>query len=187
VIKVLKNIIEPEIGEVVFRMNTSARRYIIRLCGGKITVTVPYRGSLREAERFFYKNREDLLKKLSKRETDKTPVLSDLNSEEFRSLRLRAKEYLPARLSELALLHGFKYTVCKVGKSRSAWGSCSVRGTIILSCYLMLFPKHLIDYVLIHELCHTVQHNHSPKFWALVDKFTNGQAKTLRKELRTKN
>ena len=55
---------------------------------------------------------------------------------------------------------------------------------ISLSLFLVTLPEHLRDYVIIHELCHTVHHNHSPRFHALVDRFTGGHEKALARELR---
>lgn len=80
-----------------------------------------------------------------------------------------AREYLPARLEELAEGHGFKYRKIRLSKATSRWASCSDSGTISLNAHLMRLPKDLIDYVLIHELCHTKQMNHSRDFWKLVE------------------
>ena len=66
----------------------------------------------------------------------------------------------------------------------SRWGSCSATGSINLSCYLMLLPPHLMDYVLLHELTHTREMNHGPKFWEILDGLTEGKAHKLRAELR---
>jgi predicted metal-dependent hydrolase len=81
-----------------------------------------------------------------------------------------AKRFLPPRLRELAEKHGFKYSQCSVRNSHSRWGSCSGKGNISLSIYLVLLTEELIDYVLLHELCHTVEMNHGERFWAILDK-----------------
>jgi predicted metal-dependent hydrolase len=107
-----------------------------------------------------------------------------MESKEDRELRARAKQYLPAEMQRLAQLHGFQYKQVKVRKSKTRWGSCSSKGIINLSFYLTLLPLHLIEYVLLHELCHTVEMNHSAAFWSLLDKHTHNRAKLLRKELR---
>ena len=100
------------------------------------------------------------------------------------ALRYQARLILPQRLSELARRHGFSYVRVGVNSARTRWGSCSGRRHINLSLFLMMLPQHLSDYVLLHELCHTVEMNHGPRFWALMDKVTDGQSKALRAELR---
>ena len=102
----------------------------------------------------------------------------------IRALKKSAQAYLPPLLSELAEHYGFKYKKVKITGSKSCWGSCSATGSINLSCYLMLLPPHLMDYVLLHELTHTREMNHGPKFWEILDDLTEGRAKTLRAELR---
>lgn len=101
------------------------------------------------------------------------------------ALRHRAKHYLTLRLKKLAVVHGFRYGNCTVRDVHSRWGSCNVKGDISLSIYLMLLPERLIDYVLLHELCHTVEMNHSERFWKLLSQCTApADAKELRKELK---
>ena len=102
----------------------------------------------------------------------------------IRALKKSAQTYLPPLLSELANHYGFKYKKVKITGSKSRWGSCSATGSINLSCYLMLLPPHLMDYVLLHELTHTKEMNHGPKFWEILNDLTEGKAKTLRAELR---
>lgn len=102
----------------------------------------------------------------------------------IRALKKAAQAYLPPLLDELAGHYGFKYKKVKITGSKSRWGSCSATGSINLSCYLMLLPPHLMDYVLLHELTHTREMNHGPKFWEILDGLTEGRAKTLRAELR---
>lgn len=100
------------------------------------------------------------------------------------ALRHRAKQILPQRLAQLAAQHSLKYTSANVRDSHSRWGSCSTRGSISLSIYLVLLPIELIDYVLRHELCHTVHMNHSQQFWALLDKLCCTSSKRLCKQLK---
>ena len=180
----LKKIHDPELGEILFRRNDRAKRYIIRCGKEKVTVTVPRAGRLKDAESFFYKNREKLIPVFRKMKEQHTNKKGELSSEEIISLKEKAIAYLPSELARIAAICGFQYKECKIGKSKTHWGSCSSSGTIHLSLYLMLLPENLIRYVLLHELCHTIHHNHGKGFWALMDSYTNNGAKLLQKELR---
>lgn len=103
----------------------------------------------------------------------------------LRAMKKAAEVYLPPLLSMWAERFGLTYRKVRITCARSRWGSCSAARTISLSCYLMLLPPHLMDYVLLHELAHTKEMNHGPQFWELLDSMTDGQALRLRKELRT--
>lgn len=102
----------------------------------------------------------------------------------IRAMKRKAESFLPVLLKELSERYELPYKRTKITGSRSRWGSCSSIKSISLSCYLMLLPPHLADYVMLHELAHTREMNHGPQFWALLDGLTEGQAKRLRKELR---
>lgn len=100
-----------------------------------------------------------------------------------RALLYQAEELLPGRLADLATLYGLSYRALNCRHLKSRWGSCSSHKDITLNYYLMQLPWALIDYVLVHELAHTKEMNHSPKFWQIVEECLPDY-KLLRKELR---
>jgi len=98
--------------------------------------------------------------------------------------RKEAKELLPARTRELALLYGFTCEKVYIKNLKSKWGSCSSLGNINFNLSLMLLPDHLIDYIILHELAHTREHNHGAGFWKLLNILTNNKAKEYDREIR---
>ncbi len=98
-------------------------------------------------------------------------------------LRCEAKEYLPKRVAELAKNFNFNINEVKIKNSVSRWGSCSNKNNINLSLYLILLPDFLSEYVIIHELAHTVHRNHGPLFWDYLEKLS-GNVKSKAKLLK---
>jgi hypothetical protein len=98
-------------------------------------------------------------------------------------LKHSAKKYLTVRVNELALKYGFEVKKFSLRGQKTRWGSCSHSGKISLNYRLMKLKKEIIDYIIIHELCHLRQMNHSKKFWLEVEKIIPGY-KALKKELR---
>ncbi len=83
-------------------------------------------------------------------------------------LKQEATEYIPVRTAKLAVQFGFNYKRVTIRSQKSRWGSCSANGSLSFNSRLMKFDKDVIDYVIVHELCHLKEMNHSKKFWRLV-------------------
>ncbi|MHB1687647.1 MAG: M48 family metallopeptidase [Ignavibacteriaceae bacterium] len=125
-------------------------------------------------------------------EKDELIIISPENSKiELRKLfdawlKLQAKNFLAGRAAELARQFGFQINKISIRGQKTRWGSCSARGSLSFNFMLMQHRKEAIDYVIIHELCHLREMNHSQNFWMLVEKFCPDY-KNLRKELKGKS
>lgn len=81
----------------------------------------------------------------------------------------KAKPIFNSMLQQIAEIHGFHYHRLSIRSQKTRWGSCSNQKNINLNCKLLFMPEDVVRYVMIHELCHTIEMNHSNRFWALVE------------------
>lgn len=101
----------------------------------------------------------------------------------IRALKKEAEQLLPQRLQTLSQQYGFSYRSLSIKRLKSRWGSCNERTEIVLNCFLMQLPWHLIDYVLLHELTHTKILRHGGPFWRELGKYVK-DLKAVRKEMK---
>ncbi len=95
--------------------------------------------------------------------------LDDFNHLLEKWLKQKARIIFNEMLEALAEQHGFHFNRISIRAQKTRWGSCSSSKNISLNCKLLFMPKKVVEYVMIHELCHTIQMNHSSKFWRLVE------------------
>jgi len=150
---------------------------------GRLLVRAPIRASQKAIEQFVAAHRGWIAKHLAiveerkMRHPEPTP-------EEETALRRAAAAYLPRRTAELSALMGASYTNVKINFARTRFGSCNAKNGINFSARLMRYSPRAIDYVIIHELAHTWEHNHSPRFWQIVARFMPDY-KEVEKELKS--
>lgn len=109
---------------------------------------------------------------------------ADYTPAQIEALRREAKQILPAMVERLACQYGFRYGRVTIRATRSKWGCCTSQNNLSLSLFLMTLPTHLQEFVVLHELCHTVHHNHSAEFHALLNKVTGGREAELNRQLK---
>lgn len=174
---------DSDLGRIILRSNSRARRFTFRCTEDGLCCTVPVRSRQSDLLRAIEELRPRL-KAMMVRFKERQAGLYRLTPQEVEFLRKQAKKQLPPRLQALASARGLSFSNVSIHRSRTRWGSCSSRGSISLSLYLMLLPPHLQDYVMQHELTHLMEMNHSSRFWNLLDKATGGKALEYRKEIR---
>ncbi len=141
---------------------------------GQVIVRAPQTASLREIESFVRKNAGWLRKHLEMAERQRAAEAESsappFTMEEIRALADQALRVIPGRVALFAPVVGVKYGRITIRNQRTRWGSCSAKGNLNFNCLLMLAPPEVLDYVIVHELCHRKEMNHSPRFWAEVAK-----------------
>jgi len=157
--------------EPVFVRHPRARRYVVSVrVDGRVRVTLPRWGSLREA-RAFAGEQQRWIERQQRRldeERTATPVVPVVSVAIQRAAWARAKRELPQRLLGLATELGVSVARVSVRNQKWRWGSCSRRGHICLNWRLVDMPDWVRDYVMVHELMHLRRMDHSQKFWKLV-------------------
>ena len=136
----------------------------------KLIIRAPMRATNEDINRFMLQHKkwiETHLAKAQKREKAKEG-LHKLTQEEITALAKQATEIIPERVKYYAPIVGVTYGNITIRKQKSRWGSCSSKGNLNFNCLLMLTPPEVIDSVVIHELCHWKEMNHSDKFYAEV-------------------
>ncbi|MBP3551382.1 MAG: GNAT family N-acetyltransferase [Alistipes sp.] len=174
----------PRLGDVVLRQRWTTSRISLSVKPtGEVRLSYPRLVSTAKALRFLEEKAEWVLQ-MREKISQRAMQGSDYSSAQIEELRREAKQVLPAMVARLARQYGFSYGRVTIRATRSKWGCCTSRNNLSLSLFLMTLPAHLQEFVVLHELCHTVHHNHSAEFHTLLDKVTGGREKELNRQLK---
>ena len=156
--------------EIRYQVIRSARKTVALQITptGEVVVRCPRRMPAREIEQLI-RSREAWIEKHLARLTP-AQMLPPFTAQELRELADRALQDIPPRAERFAPPVGVSFSRITIRNQRTRWGSCSSKGNLNFNCLLMLTPPEIRDYVVVHELCHLKEMNHSPAFWAQVER-----------------
>ena len=153
-------------------IRTDRKTLSIQLKPGEIVARAPLRMKDKEIYSFIESKKSWIEKNLAKME-ERQKVLDEVQpftQEEINALAEKAKQIIPERVKYYAPKIGVTYNRITIRCQRTRWGSCSSKGNLNFNCLLVLFPIEVIDSVVVHELCHRKHMNHSPQFYAEIEK-----------------
>ncbi len=159
-------------GLTVSIIRSNRKTLSIQLKDGEIIARAPLRMREEDIYSFIESKKAWIEKHLSaiaerKESLDKVVPFTE---EEIKALAEKAKEIIPQRIEYYAPKIGVTYNRITIRNQRTRWGSCSSKGNLNFNCLLALFPLEIIDSIVVHELCHRKHMNHSPLFYAEIDK-----------------
>lgn len=139
---------------------------------GKVMVRAPYSCEKKRIDRFLLEKENWIRQKvkLQKENAMKRQEKREMPEAEKKYYRNLAREVLGARTGYYARKMGVTYGRISIREQKTRWGSCSSAGNLNFNWKLVLMPPELLDYVVVHELAHRKEMNHSPRFWAIVER-----------------
>lgn len=170
--------------DIDYILKTSRRARIMRLsvgCGG-LVATKPFGMGESAVEKFIRQKANWVLSKLEYFKQFKGGAIKD-NRGDYLKQRGKALEFVRERVDYFNKIYNFKFNSITVRNQKTRWGSCSANGNLNFNYKILSLPSNLADYIVVHELCHLRQLNHSQKFWRLVAQ-TFPNHREIRRELK---
>ena len=147
-------------------IRSNRKTIAIQLKGdGQVFVRAPLRMPKAEVMAFVDKKKDWIEKHLKAIAQRQTAPERPFTAAELKELAVAAKEDIARRVAKLAPIVGVNFGRITIRAQKSRWGSCSAKGNLNFNCLLMLCPEEVRDYVVVHELCHRKELNHSDRFW----------------------
>ncbi|EKD23728.1 MAG: Metal-dependent hydrolase [uncultured bacterium] len=170
---------------ITYDLKKSSRAKRMRIsigAGGALSVTVPYRFPEPFIERFMREKAGWILRQITVFE-QRGGRLTRYTRAHYLEHKEAARELAHTRLAHFNQFYNYSYGDISIRDQKTRWGSCSRSGNLNFNYKLAVVPEHIADYVIVHELCHRKEFNHSKAFWDLVAR-TIPNHKEIRKELK---
>lgn len=152
--------------KIEYELICSNRRTIaVEIRNGKVIVRAPQRMSKAEIERFVASKADWISKHLEAAKQRQSVPVQPFTAAEIQQLADAALQDIPQRVRKYATIIGVTVGRSTIRNQKTRWGSCSSKGNLNFNCLLMLCPEEVRDYVVVHELCHRKELNHSTRFW----------------------
>lgn len=199
-----RKITHPVLGEIVMLKRIQSKNIRVLASASKgVRVSLPLFCSFSAALKFVEKNADKIASAIRRSEREKVSekiLINKITEQELDDRRAKAHRILPERLAELSgrmneelvirdsegriVNEPFKYNTLAIKNNKSNWGSCSGKRNINLNLHLVALPEEVMDFVIIHELCHLVYFNHSKEFHQLLNRACRNREKELNRKLR---
>ncbi|OGM93999.1 hypothetical protein A2524_01755 [Candidatus Wolfebacteria bacterium RIFOXYD12_FULL_48_21] len=169
---------------IAYDLKKSSRAKRMRIAvsaGGVLSVTVPYRFPDMFVERFLHEKAEWILRQMDHMR-QRGGLLARYGRAHYFEHKEAARALVHARLAHFNQFYDFDYGAISIRDQKTRWGSCSRSGNLNFNYKLAVVPEHVADYVIVHELCHCKEFNHSKAFWKLVER-TVPNHREIRKQL----
>jgi|WetSurMetagenome_2_1015567.scaffolds.fasta_scaffold119937_3 predicted metal-dependent hydrolase len=170
--------------EISYELKKSSRARRMRVsiyCDGTCLVTVPHRISFERAKEFIFENANWILSKLEiMKKISDDPLFLKSSREEYLKYRKDALNLAQEKVDHFNRIYDFRYNKISIKRQKTRWGSCSKKGNLNFNYKILLIPEKFSNYIIVHEICHLKEFNHSEKFWKLVEKSIPDYRKIVR-------
>ena len=172
--------------KISYTIRKSQRARRMRLAvyrDGSVVVTTPHDLSETIAERFVKEKSQWLLSKLAFFKQFEGRLIGPASNKDYLKHKERARDLAQRRIEHFNKIYKFKYNKISIKNQKTRWGSCSKKGNMNFNYKIALLPSRISDYIIVHELCHLKELNHSKRFWSLVER-TMPNYQKVRNELK---
>jgi len=157
--------------KISYTIRKSKRAKRVRLvvyCDGSVVVTHPLGVSLSNVERFVADKTQWIMDKINYFQNTKRKPVRVFSHSDYVKHKDEALNLIKERIEFYNQIYNYSFNKIFIKNQKTRWGSCSKKGNLSLNYKIMFLPESMRDYIIVHEICHLAELNHSPKFWELV-------------------